>query len=174
MSLVDYAASSDEEDDDASPQADEGDLRPVEGEAEEQQGALPSKSPTSTSKPSPPSEDRSENARGLPPPSFEKFPDASLLLNDPTGSSSLYSSDHASWVAAAMAERASSRKREPPLLPSTAPCNKVPRATLPHTESVPDTVGRVLLPPQLRGRSNVVTEDLGKLFVKRHTGPPSG
>ncbi|KAI4382975.1 hypothetical protein MLD38_008863 [Melastoma candidum] len=172
MSLVDYAASSDEDDD--FPQADDGDLPPVQGEAEEQQEALPAKSPPSTRQPLPQSGDRLDNARGLPPPSFEKLPDASLLLNDPARSSSLYSgSDHASRVAAAMAEGVS-RKREPPLLPSAALRNKVPRGKLLHTKSVPDTVGGVLLPPQLRGRSNVVTEDLGKLFVKRHTEPPSG
>ncbi|MBA0667093.1 hypothetical protein Goklo_000217 [Gossypium klotzschianum] len=34
--------------------------------------------------------------------------------------------------------------------------------------SVPDTGGGSLVPPQLRGRSNVVTEDISKLFINRH------
>ncbi|KAI3900827.1 hypothetical protein MKW92_038406 [Papaver armeniacum] len=62
--------------------------------------------------------------------------------------------DHSSRVAAAMAE-SSSRKRESKGSASTNPRSKFPRGNLPNTKSFPDT-----------GRSNVVTEDIGKLFVK--------
>ncbi|XP_057976803.1 uncharacterized protein LOC131163956 isoform X5 [Malania oleifera] len=86
------------------------------------------------------------------PSSLEKLPDASLLLNSPAISSSLAShSDHASRVAAAIAQSAS-RKRESNGLVSNFPLSKVPRGTLPHSRNVPDTEGGLLVPPQLRGR----------------------
>ncbi|KAG4109866.1 hypothetical protein ERO13_D13G013700v2 [Gossypium hirsutum] len=97
-----------------------------------------------------------------------------MLLNSPTVPLTS-GNDHASVVAAAMADNLS-RKRDskgmmgsgsssstPPL-----PRAKLPRATLRHSKSVPDTGGGSLVPPQLRGRSNVVTEDISKLFINRH------
>lgn len=81
-----------------------------------------------------------------------------MLLNSPTVPFRS-GNDHASVVAAAMADNLS-RKRDskgmmgsgssnsvPPL-----PRAKLPRATLPHSKSVPDTGGGSLVPPQLRGR----------------------
>lgn len=104
---------------------------------------------------------------------IERLPDASLLLNSPAMLSDLMNSNnHTSRVAAAMAENAS-RKRDSNGLASSLPRNKVPRGTLPHSRNVPDTVGGVLVPPQLSGRSNVVTEDIGKLFVRKHAEPSS-
>ncbi|BBG96456.1 glutathione S-transferase THETA 3 [Prunus dulcis] len=48
---------------------------------------------------------------------------------------------------------------------------KVPKGNLPHSKNVPDTIGGMLVPPQLSGRSNIVTEDVGKLFVKKQADP---
>lgn len=67
------------------------------------------------------------------------------------------STDHASLVAAAMAESAS-RKRDSKGMSSSgsvAPLRraKLPRATLPHSKNVPETGGDILVPPQLKGRS---------------------
>ena len=93
------------------------------------------------------------------PETFEKLPDASLLLNSP--SLSLVSrNDHASLVAAAVAESAS-RKRDTKgmmglgssVSVASQPRAKLPRATLPHSKSVPDTGSGTLVPPQLKGRS---------------------
>ncbi|CAN6703268.1 unnamed protein product [Malus baccata var. baccata] len=105
-------------------------------------------------------------------PSIQQLPDASLLLNSPVFSSNMVSgSDHSSRVAAAMAE-SSSRKRELNAFGSSVPRSKVPRGSLLHSKSVPDTVGGLLVPPQLSGRSNIVTEDVGKLFVKKQADHP--
>ncbi|XP_038874519.1 uncharacterized protein LOC120067146 [Benincasa hispida] len=104
-------------------------------------------------------------------PSVE-LPDASLLLNSPSSSSLFSGSDHSSRVAAAMAANAS-RKRETNVLGSSLPRSKVPRSSLPHSKNVPDTSGSLLVPPQLTGRSNIVTEDISKLFVKKSAKPPS-
>lgn len=97
-------------------------------------------------KPNRPSESNEESSV----PSLE-LPDASLLLNSPTSSSLFNGSDHSSRVAAAMAANAS-RKRETNVLGSSLPRSKVPRSSLPHSKNVPDTVGRLLVPPQLTGR----------------------
>ncbi|XVE99888.1 hypothetical protein REPUB_Repub03eG0240100 [Reevesia pubescens] len=98
---------------------------------------------------------------------LEKLPDASMLLNSPTVPL-VSGNDHASVVAAAVAESAS-RKRDSTSGSAAAPPRpKLPRANIPHSKSVPDTGGGALLPPQLRGRSNVVTEDISRLFVGRH------
>lgn len=78
--------------------------------------------------------------------------------------------DHSSRVAAAIAESAS-RKRESNEFVSSVPRSKVPRGNLPHSKNVPDTIGGMLVPPQLSGRSNIVTEDVGKLFVKKQADP---
>lgn len=48
-----------------------------------------------------------------------------------------------------------------------APHQKTARGTLAVHRHSPDTGGGVLLPPQLRGRSNIVTEDLGILFSRK-------
>ncbi|XP_060217444.1 uncharacterized protein LOC132644827 [Lycium barbarum] len=96
-----------------------------------------------------------------------KLPDASLLLNSPSMLGHLgHSTDHSSRVAAAMAENAS-RKRDVNVSASTYPRSKIPKGTLPHMKNVPETGGGLLLPPQLTGRSNVVTEDITKLFVRK-------
>ncbi|KAI3968196.1 hypothetical protein MKX01_018499 [Papaver californicum] len=164
MSLVDYASSSDDEDgnirdkqhDDNDDAAEHGKSQPsivLEAHHHNQRSISSSHQPPESSSQS--------LARPL-----EKLPDASLLLDSPAFSSHQMSgNDHSSRVAAAMAE-SSSRKRESKGPASTNPRSKFPRGNLLNTKSFPDTVGGVLVPPQLKGRSNIVTEDIGKLFVK--------
>ncbi|KAK0574231.1 hypothetical protein LWI29_020115 [Acer saccharum] len=169
MSLVDYASSSDEDDD------------VLAAEDEQEQPQLPKQKPSL-----PPVNQRSVSSLSsetaatvapslpLPSPSIDKLPDASLLLNS-SDFSTVTGSDHASRVAAAMAESATRKKRDSNGLASTLlPRSKVPKGgTLHHTKNVLDTAGGLLVPPQLRGRSNVVTEDISKLFVKRQAEPSS-
>ncbi|KAK1552246.1 hypothetical protein Q3G72_013117 [Acer saccharum] len=169
MSLVDYASSSDEDDD------------VLAAEDEQEQPQLPKQQPSL-----PPVNQRSVSSLSsetaatvapllpLPSPSIDKLPDASLLLNS-SDFSTVTGSDHASRVAAAMAESATRKKRDSNGLASTLlPRSKVPKGgTLHHTKNVLDTAGGLLVPPQLRGRSNVVTEDISKLFVKRQAEPSS-
>ncbi|XP_062231125.1 proline-rich receptor-like protein kinase PERK5 [Phragmites australis] len=57
-----------------------------------------------------------------------------------------------------------SRKRESNGSTFNDSCSKFPRMqSLPHGSR--SAAGNTLIPPQLRGRSNVVTEDMSKLFV---------
>ncbi|CAN0917228.1 hypothetical protein LINGRAHAP2_LOCUS30163 [Linum grandiflorum] len=161
MSLVDYASSSDDDDDDLPEK-----LATEQAPEPQVQGPQPNPSPLP-----PPS---SKQMHGLssnqlqgsaPPPStYEKLPDASLLLNS-TSISAVRGSDHASWVRPVGTET-TSRKRDSTGLPSSSTHSKLPKGSLLHGTNVPDTASGVLVPPQLRGRSNVVTEDIGKLFVK--------
>lgn len=170
---MDYDASSDEDVSDVEDIEEQGE---EEGTGKNQEAPKPQ---PAQSQPSPPplpqtrgssyaSDHQLETTAGLPAPLIEKLPDASLLLDAPAGlASPLSSGDHASRVAAARAESAL-RKRESHSLSSSVPRSKVPRGTLPHMKNVPETVGGLLVPPQLSGRSNVVTEDISKLFVKGH------
>lgn len=171
MSLVDYA-SSDEEDD----------LQPSEPPsiaivaAEERDDSRRKQPSTFTSSPPSSSRDTAQSTRSssnqqsedvspLLPAPIERLPDASLLLNSPILSQPV-GTDHSSRVAAAMAENAS-RKREANGSSSSNIRGKIPRGNLPHSKNIPDTGSGQLVPPQLRGRSNVVTEDISKLFVRR-------
>ncbi|KAI4333056.1 hypothetical protein L6164_017910 [Bauhinia variegata] len=162
MSLVDYASSSDDE------------VPEVREEPDEAPQVLQDDPP-------PPSlartQDKSASSSDQKPekmlhsfhPSIEKLPDVSLLLNSPSVPSDLlHASDHSSRVAAAMVQNAS-RKRDDNGLPSSTVRRKVPRGDLPPSRNVPDTAGGMLLPPQISGRKNVVTEDISKLFVKKQT-----
>ncbi|KAI6675940.1 hypothetical protein NL676_036736 [Syzygium grande] len=178
MSLVDYDASSDEDFSDVEDKEEQGE---VEGTGKDPEAPRPQ---LAQPQPSPPplpqtrgssyaSDHQLETTAGIPAPPVEKLPDASLLLDGPAGlPSPLSGDDHASRVAAARAESAL-RKRESHSLSSSVPRNKVPRGTLPNLKNVPDTVGGLLVPPQLSGRSNVVTEDISKLFVKGNAEKPS-
>lgn len=161
MSLVDYASSS--EDDVPEPTQEEE--QPQRHSPPSQQQPLP---PPTQTKSGSLSDQQLENKPHSSPPSVEKLPDASFLLNAPTFSSNLMSaSDHFSQVAVAQAAHAS-RKRDSNGMASSAVRNKVPRGNLPHSRNVPETGGGVLVPPQISGRKNVVTEDISKLFVKKH------
>ncbi|KAF4352690.1 hypothetical protein G4B88_009764 [Cannabis sativa] len=147
MSLVDYASSDD--DDDVVP------VDPVgEDDKAQPQGPQPRPSQNQFTEPS-----------EKPEPEIVKLPDASELLNSSEFSYSSLSGQSAS--------SSSSRKRDPVGLASSLPRSKVPKGSLSHSKSVPDTVGGILVPPQLRGRSNVVTEDINKLFVKKQVEPSS-
>ncbi|GMH05095.1 hypothetical protein Nepgr_006935 [Nepenthes gracilis] len=172
MSLVDYA-SSDEED------AGAGENHEGRGEprvqinfvSQQQQKQHPSPSPRPDSVPQSKTStsllNRKAGNASSSTPQMEKLPDASLLLNSPMSSQILNTTDHSSRVAAAMAENAS-RKREASGLASSYIRGKVPKGSLHHLKGIPDTGGCQLVPPQLSGRSNVVTEDIGKLFIKRN------
>ncbi|KAM7262403.1 hypothetical protein ACFE04_000086 [Oxalis oulophora] len=131
-------------------------------------------------------------------PSFSNLPDASMLLNSPLligggGALDIGGGDHSSLVKAALGKRESSN-----LVETGSRRSKIPReGHLRHTKNVPETGGGKLLPPQLRGSllsawsrvvctnltykelmldrlvilgSNVVTEDITKLFVKKQGG----
>ncbi|KAL0397601.1 UNVERIFIED_CONTAM: hypothetical protein Scaly_0208500 [Sesamum calycinum] len=124
MSLVDYAASSDEDE----PQSLLANKRMSRNSSNLQ--------PTSSKQTDIVSNQSSEL----------KLPDASFLLNSPVVSSNLLNaSDHSSRVAAAMAESAA-RKRDLNGSSGTYPRSKVPKGTLPHSKSVPDTGDGRLLP----------------------------
>lgn len=80
-----------------------------------------------------------------------QLPDALLLLESPT-LTHVTGGDHASVVAAAMAESAL-RKRDLNGNASSLPRRpKLPRGNLPHSKNIPETLGNVLVPPQLKGR----------------------
>ncbi|XP_077218741.1 uncharacterized protein LOC143852952 [Tasmannia lanceolata] len=160
MSLVDYAPSSDED----------------EAEISEEEDKKESDPPPLRSSPNPDfhtqsliasSHQQSGSASHSSEPSIEKLPDASLLFESPDFLSHQVSAgNHSSRVTAAKAESAS-RKRESNGSVFSRPSTKHPRGNMPHSRNLPDTVGGLLVPPQLNGRSNVVTEDIGKLFVRR-------
>lgn len=106
-------------------------------------------------------------------PSTFRLPDASLLLDSPSLPSNMIGSyDHTSRVAAAMAQN-ESRKRDSKESTASYPRGKIPRGNLPHSKQVPETARGLLRPPQLSGRSNVVTEDITKLFTRRNGSEPS-
>ncbi|CAH9122944.1 unnamed protein product [Cuscuta epithymum] len=107
-------------------------------------------------------------------PSELKLPDASFLLSSPSLPAHLGdSSDHSFRVAAAMVENATRKRDLNGPVSSSYPRSKVPKGPLPHTKSFLDTGGGLLLPPQLTGRSNVVTEDISKLFVRKQDNTSS-
>ncbi|XP_059459832.1 uncharacterized protein LOC132189224 [Corylus avellana] len=166
MSLVDYASSSD---DDVSESGEDHQNDPEEAPNDNPQLPVSPQNQVSLTpsnqQPQSTSVESSEQPIG-------RLPDASFLLNSPAMSSSLLNnSDHSSRVAAAMAENASRKRDSNGSASALLPRRKVPRGTLPHSRNVPDTVRGVLVPPQLSGRSNVVTEDIGKLFVRKHAEP---
>ncbi|XP_043724255.1 uncharacterized protein LOC122671213 [Telopea speciosissima] len=171
MSLVDYASSSEEDESEVREEEEEqgGGGGGREAKELEERKEEPSSSMVNfhNQRSIATSHQLPDSATHLPA-LFEKLPDASLLLSSPPLSShQMSSTDHYSRVAAAMAESAS-RKREVNGSASSYPRNKLPRGNLPHSRNVPDTVGGLLIPPQLSGRSNVVTEDISKLFAQGH------
>ncbi|KAK3025261.1 hypothetical protein RJ639_044503 [Escallonia herrerae] len=160
MSLVDYASSDSDDEGTKDIPADEEKKESdalVDDQQNRRSGFLPNQQPESSSCQTKPS--------------VLKLPDASLLLNLPA-THALGGYDHSSRVAAAMAENAS-RKRDANGSDPANPRTKVPRGRLPYSRDIPDTVRGLLRPPQLSGRSNIVTEDISKLFVKRPADPSS-
>ncbi|KAJ6714017.1 hypothetical protein OIU85_025622 [Salix viminalis] len=164
MSLVDYASSSDEDVPDNIEEEEEQDPQEPKPQNEPQVAKPQNKQSSGLSL------SRPQVAGPGPLPSISRLPDASMLLNTPTVGLAGSGSDHESRVSAAMAENAS-RKRE--LNVRSSRSGKVARGNLIANKNVPDTGGGLLVPPQLKGRSNVVTEDIGKLFVRRQAEPSS-
>ncbi|KAK6163009.1 hypothetical protein DH2020_002850 [Rehmannia glutinosa] len=166
MSLVDYAASSDE--DEPQTPADEEENEQVKKENPEKRPRfeVPAPGPSSAAPPNDnPVHSRnriiieclSERLEDTIIPAFDKCCTSNLL-----NSSSTHPELQLLW-------RKAARKRELNGSAASFPRNKVPKGTLPHSKGVPDTVGGRLVPPQLAGRSNVVTEDISKLFVRKPT-----
>ncbi|PWA39012.1 hypothetical protein CTI12_AA576050 [Artemisia annua] len=154
MSLVDYDASSSDEE---------------EEQQQQQQHQTNPPNEKSAKLPVPQSDHPIKQSE----PSTFKLPDASFLLDSPTLPSNMSGSyDHTSRVAAAMAQNAS-RKRDSKESASSYPRGKIPKGNLPHSKIVPETARGLLRPPQLSGRSNVVTEDINKLFTRRNGSEPS-
>ncbi|KAM7472561.1 hypothetical protein LguiA_010744 [Lonicera macranthoides] len=171
MSLVDYASSDEDEEE---IRAEVKESMQVQNEKLDVPKDDPVPHPLPRNQRSGPSfnQQPEKHSSDQPEPSVLKLPDASLLLNSPV-STNMSGYDHSSRVAAAMAENAASRKRESNVSASTNPRSKVPRGSLPHSRNIPEIAGGLLRPPQLSGRSNVVTEDISKLFVRRPTTDPS-
>ncbi|KAI3445083.1 hypothetical protein Pfo_001748 [Paulownia fortunei] len=180
MSLVDYAASSDEDEPQTPADEEEENEQVKENPEKRPRFGVPGAGPSAATSNDDPVHAHSRMSMNLGTPSSKqkeivsdqsselKLPDASFLLNSPVVPSNLLNaSDHSSRVAAAMAE-SKARKRDLNGSSASYPRSKVPKGTLPHSKSVPDTVGGLLLPPQLAGRSNIVTEDINKLFVRKH------
>lgn len=177
MPLVEYDSSSSDEDNDV------GDVcPPLKGEAlpleEAPKVVPPPPAPSKTSIPhaKPHKRDpiallrgQSEFTSNMPSPSMA-LPDAALLLSYPSFSThQIGGSDHSSRVAAAMAESAS-RKRAANGFVSQHPEVKHHKSS-PGSKIMSDVKASMLIPPQLRGRSNVVTEDMNKLFVSKCRDP---
>ncbi|XP_050386836.1 uncharacterized protein LOC126803118 isoform X2 [Argentina anserina] len=141
MSLVDYASS----DDDVS---EEEDKENIENEpAAEAPMDQPTRPPTQ-----PVGSSYQQSTPQSSAPTVEKLPDASQLFDSSEFSPNMLSdSYHSSRVAAASAESAS-RKRESNSFASPVTRSKLPRGNLPHSKNIPDTLGAMLVPPQLRGR----------------------
>ncbi|KAG6382754.1 hypothetical protein SASPL_157537 [Salvia splendens] len=169
MSLVDYADSSDEDEPQNPPAAAQEKIEQLPENPEERPAPDHLQSRVSTALSPPPSK---QSGKVLDQSPVLKLPDAAFLLDSPVVPSQLNAPDHSSRVAAAMAESAA-RKRDLNVSAGSYPRNKVPKGMLPNTKSVPETVGGHLLPPQLSGRSNVVTEDISKLFVRKHADTPA-
>ncbi|XP_047323145.1 uncharacterized protein LOC124926879 [Impatiens glandulifera] len=156
MSLVDYASS---DDDDESELKDEGeemkDLKSVQDKPD---------FPKLHVHPPPKTQRFSSTTpkQSNPEPSVVKLPDASMLMNSLDSPS--YPANYP-WVSAAV-----TRKRDASGFGSSSSSlmhGKIPKATPVHSKSIPDTIRGQLVPPQVKGRSNVVTEDIGKLFVRK-------
>ncbi|WOK96015.1 hypothetical protein Cni_G04722 [Canna indica] len=173
MSLVDYASSDDEEIDLPKTGEEKGN-QPKESASPSLPPPLLPQAPP----PVPPKNRQNQNSIApdkpsnvnppLPSPSLEGLPDVSVLFAASSYQSNQKAgNDHSSRVAAAIAESAS-RKRESNRSTFPQPSSKHPRGQLAHLRNVPNTMDGLLVPPQLTGRSNVVTEDIGKLFVKKN------
>ncbi|XP_071688107.1 uncharacterized protein [Rutidosis leptorrhynchoides] len=154
MSLVDYTSSSDEE------------------EAATVAGGCKANLVISHTKPS------NEKSTSLPAQQSKKdtletstikLPDASLLFNSPSMQANMSESyDHNSRVSSAMAQNASRKRDAKYSVLAFNSRGKVPKGNLPRSKNVSQTPGGLLCPPQLSGRSNVVTEDINKLFTGRN------
>uniref|UniRef100_A0A0D3EYH2 Uncharacterized protein n=1 Tax=Oryza barthii TaxID=65489 RepID=A0A0D3EYH2_9ORYZ len=150
MSLVAYDASSDEA---ASPAPVPSSFgpRPRPPSPSTSVGAAPQPPPHSQNISS-----TSSSNISLPTPSLD-LPDVADLFSSPSlpsrGSTSMMDS--------------TSRKRESNGSAFQDPRSKFPRVQSGQSRGARIAAGNTLVPPQLSGRSNVVTEDMTKLFVAR-------
>ncbi|KAL9251083.1 hypothetical protein AKJ16_DCAP04479 [Drosera capensis] len=177
MSLVDYASSSDDEEDAAVLGVDNNDPN-IEAATVSPPDRLPPP-PPQTAPPHVASNvnqsrvpmssvnGKTETVSHLASSSIKKLPDASILLNSPMSSHPVNSTSHSSPVAPSYSQ-SSLGKREGNGSISSDIRTKMPRGSLPHLRNILDTGtgDNKMVPPQLRGRSNVVTEDMGNLFVR--------
>ncbi|KAF8646962.1 hypothetical protein HU200_065475 [Digitaria exilis] len=153
MSLVAYDASSDEEDAGEPPAAAAPSPPPVDSSIGPQpRPPSPSRDIGAAPQPTPPPPAPNQNVApvnssnvSLPTPSLD-LPDVADLFAPP-------------------AENAS-RKRESNGSAHHDSRSKFPRVQ-PQPQAIRGAAGNTLIPPQLRGRSNVVTEDMSKLFVAK-------
>ncbi|XP_047059938.1 vegetative cell wall protein gp1-like [Lolium rigidum] len=165
MSLVAYDASSDEEDAGEPPAAGPAPpphLAPAIGPQPRPPSPSPSvrAAPQNPAPPPAPSQNvvsTSSSNVSLPTPSFE-LPDVVDLFDSP----SLPSRGSAAMVGSSSRKRESNGSAIPPR-------SKFPRAQSAQPRGGRNAATNTLVPPQLSGRSNVVTEDMGKLFVARRT-----
>lgn len=93
-----------------------------------------------------------------------RLPDASELLSSFSSGATMYPFRAPVTVAAA-----ASRKRPDLNGSADARHKKIPKSNLTTSRTPVDTAGGFLVPPQLRGRSNIATEDLDRLFTKRQS-----
>ncbi|KFK25579.1 hypothetical protein AALP_AA8G133200 [Arabis alpina] len=161
MSLVDYDDSSSDDDVLATAKEEKKPLPPPQHKPSLNQSFPPPNTQRSLNK--------QEESVELP-----QLPDALFLLESPSLGQVSGGNDHASLVAAARAESVL-RKRDLNGNSTSLPRRpKLPRGNLPHSKNVPETMGNVLVPPQLKGRSNVATEDISRLFVKKRQESSKG
>ncbi|CAD6234976.1 unnamed protein product [Miscanthus lutarioriparius] len=149
MSLVAYDASSDEEDAGEPPAAEAPQPAPI---GPQPRPPSPSTAVGAAHRPTPPPPAASQSVAlinssnvSLPTPSLD-LPDVADLFAPPA--------DNAS------------RKRESNGSALHDSCSKIPRMQS-QPQGIRSAAGNTLIPPQLRGRSNVVTEDMSKLFVAK-------
>ncbi|KAL6613832.1 hypothetical protein ACP70R_036102 [Stipagrostis hirtigluma subsp. patula] len=165
MSLVAYDASSDEEDAGEPPSAATAPAASSIGP--QPRPPSPSTSVGAAPQPAPPPPAPTQNVAPtsssnvlLPTPSLD-LPDVADLFAPPSVQS-LQSTRPTDY----MSRENASRKRE-----SNGSAFHDSRSKFPRTQSQPrgarSAAGNTLIPPQLRGRSNVVTEDMSKLFVAK-------
>ncbi|KAG0600020.1 hypothetical protein M758_11G001100 [Ceratodon purpureus] len=92
-------------------------------------------------------------AAPLPPPAPSLLPSAAQLFDAPASTTAASSSP--------------SLPRKRPQVNGSAHPSHQPKVARSTSSSARTPPGSTLVPPQLRGRSNVATEDLDKLFVQR-------
>ncbi|BAD87317.1 unknown protein [Oryza sativa Japonica Group] len=161
MSLVAYDASSDEED--------------AGGEPPAAAAASPAPVPSSFGpRPRPPSPSTSVGAAPQPPPHSQNISSTSSSnISLPTPSldlpdvADLFSSPSLPSRGSTSMMDSTSRKRESNGSAFQDPRSKFPRVQSGQSRGARIAAGNTLVPPQLSGRSNVVTEDMTKLFVAR-------
>uniref|UniRef100_A0A0D9VA32 Uncharacterized protein n=1 Tax=Leersia perrieri TaxID=77586 RepID=A0A0D9VA32_9ORYZ len=161
MSLVAYDASSDEEDAGGEPPAAAVASPPPVPSSFGPQPRPPSPSTSVAAAPQPPPPSQNISSTSL---SNISLPSPSLDLPDVTD---LFSSPSLSSGGSTSMMDSTSRKRESNGSAFQDPRSKFPRVQSTQSRGARIAAGNTLVPPQISGRSNVVTEDMSKLFVAR-------